>query len=174
MNKLNKIFFGIIIILVIVIGIITYYCYYLKKSYVGKENIATDTLGIEKEEEEFNPRDIFEVQILEDTLTPLGATLRVTYKELFKNNIIDMNILGYSLEVAKGDTYEKVEPITIDLPNIEMFFNNDTKTFKDQVEIQLDWSKYYGELPKGKYTFNALVYTHNRLISYGSNEFEIK
>ena len=173
MNKLNKIFLGIIIILVIVIGIITYYCYHLKKSYVGQENIAKDTLGLEKEEE-FNPGDIFEVQILEDTVTPLGATLRVTYKELFDNPVIDINIIGYALEVAKGDTYEKVKSITIDLPGAEMFFNNDTKTFEDQVEIQLDWSKYYGELPKGKYHFTALVYTHNRLISYGSNEFEIK
>ena len=173
MNKLNKIFLGIIIILVIVIGIITYYCYYLKNSYVGQENNVNDALGLEKEEE-FNPGNIFEVQILEDTVTPSGATLKVTYKELFDKPVIDMIILGYTLEVAKGDTYEKVKPITIELPDIEMFFNNETKTFEDQVEIQLDWSKYYGELPKGKYHFRALVYTHNRLISYGSNEFEIK
>lgn len=173
MNKLNKIFLGIIIILLIVIGIITYYCCYLKKSGVSQENNVTDTLGLEKGEE-FNPRDIFEVQILEDTVTPSGATLKVTYKELFNNPVIDIRIPGYALDVLKGDTYEKVEPITIDLPDAMMFFNNDTQTFEDQVEIQLDWSKYYGELPKGKYIFRASVYTHNTLITYGSNEFEIK
>ena len=168
MNKLNKIFLGIIIILVIVIGIITYYCYHLKNSYVSQENNVTNTLGLEKEEEIFLP-DIFSMEILEDTVTPSGAT----YKELLNKPVIDISIPGYALEVLKGDTYEKVEPISIDLPGT-MFFNTDTNTFEDEVEIQLDWSKYYGELPKGKYTLNSPVYIENTVMYYAGNEFEIK
>lgn len=172
MNKLNKIFLGIIIILVIVIGIITYYCYYLKNSYVGQENNVNDAIELEKNVKFLSP-DIFNMEILEDTVTPSGATLRVTYKDLFNKPVLDIRIFGYALEGVKGDTYEKLEPITIDLPRT-MFFNTDTQTFEDQVEIQLDWSKYYGELPKGKYHFSALVYLENTVMDYGSKEFEIK
>lgn len=169
MNKLNKVFLIIILILVIALIFITYKMIYWKNGCltIGNEFYKSNE-RIQKIEDEYNrSMDNVKIEVNKDTLTPNGATITIT----------DNNEYPYTY---REDFYIKSKQDNGDFKDLELLTNVDFNQTpykldeNNQIKQTLDWSKLYGTLAKGTYKIVKYVYTANSEIYFESNEFIIE
>ena len=168
MSRLSKIFLVIIIILAIALGIMVHYYSYWKEAYLSAANQmikVNERLERVAEAENRNAGNV-KIEVIKDTITPTGGTIRITdnneYPYIWRED--------YMLKIKENGVWEDVEKLEdIDFDQTPFNLNEN-----NQVEQKLNWTKLYGTLPKGTYMIQKFTYTSNEDLYLDSNEFEIK
>lgn len=172
MNKLNKIF--LLIIILLVITLIVSVSYYRKKA-IDFESLSisnrADTIKLKQQLEDIETsynRDTanIDMQINPDSITPNGITLVITDT----NNIKYEWNENYKLSRKENGNLVELTPIS------DVKFNQDNFVFNEnnQYEQHIDWTSIYGTLPKGTYILDKDISTYTKTLWCSSNEFQIK
>lgn len=132
----------------------------------GMEIASPDDVGTKTEEITFNrDKEKVTVEVLQDTVTPSGATIIVTDK----NEDAYGWGKSYKLEQKVNDEWIDLTPIA------EMSFEEIAYVLdkNGQFKQNIDWTRFYGKLEKGTYRIVKDTYDKGYIYFY-SNEFEIK
>ena len=148
----NKVLIIKVLLVVIIFGGLIY--------YLNSLNNASITLT--KDNNEYNLKDVT-MKIKENTLTKSGATIIIT-----DNNEIKYTYLQYyKLE-------KRIDHVWYELkPNDDVFFNEMGYLVDEnnELEMNIDWSKIYGNLTSGKYRIIKRIYDGE--YKYFSVEFDL-
>lgn len=168
MNRLNRILILIVFILVIFLIVITYKYFYWKNAYNTIVNDTFQTISkIEEREKGYNrSTENVKIEIVTDSITSSGITLRITDNNSHPYPWKEY----YNLKVKVDNNWNDVDKIS----NVD--FSNDVYTLNEnnQIEQTINWSNIYGKLPKGTYMIEKTVYTPLEEIYFSSDEFQIK
>ena len=168
MNNLSKIFLTIIIVLIIVIVALTYFCFHWRNAtyYIGEEmtKLVEKLNTIEKD---YN-RDMnkVKIEVEEDSITASGLNIIITDN----NNIPYIWKEEYTIEQKDNDVWKKLDTLT----NIEFSEKVYELDEKNEIEQTLEWKSLYGSLTNGTYRIVKHVSTPNSELYFESNNFEIK
>ena len=128
--------------------------------YLNSLNNASVTLN--KDNEEYNLKNVI-MKLKDNTLTKSGATIIIT----------DDNEIKYTYE-EYYKLEKRIDHIWYELkPNSDVFFNEMGYLVDDnnELEMNIDWSKTYGNLTSGKYRIIKRIYDGE--YKYFSVEFDL-
>ena len=148
----NKVLIIKVLLVVIIFGGLIY--------YLNSLNNASVTLT--KDNNEYNLKDVT-MKIKENTLTKSGATIIIT----------DNNEIKYTYE-EYYKLEKRIDHVWYELkPSGDVFFDEMGYLVDDnnELEMNIDWSKIYGNLTSGKYRIIKRIYDGE--YKYFSVEFDL-
>ena len=148
----NKILIIKVLLVVIIFGVFIY--------YLNSLNNASVTLN--KDNNEYNLKDVT-MKLKESTLTKSGATIIIT----------DDNEIKYTYE-EYYKLEKRIDHVWYELkPSGDAVFNEMGYLVDDnnELEMDIDWSKVYGNLTSGKYRIIKRIYDGE--YKYFSVEFDL-